>query len=67
MEKIFLGIVIFAIIFILLLTFFIIRVSSNVTENARELRTTLEKVQAPIYSPLGIVVSFFKFLLSFFS
>ena len=66
MEKIFLGIAIFAFVIFLILAVLLLKVSSNVGRNARELKTTLEKIQTT-YSPLGVVVSFFKFLLSLFT
>jgi hypothetical protein len=53
-------------IFILAIFFFISRVSTNVGKGTKELRTKLEGIQTPIYSPLGIVTTILKFFFSIF-
>jgi preprotein translocase subunit YajC len=67
MFKTLLGALALVLIFILAIFFFISRVSTNVGKNSKELKTRLESIQAPIYTPLGIVTTILKFFLSIFS
>jgi hypothetical protein len=54
-------------IFVLSIFFFVYFTSIGVEENVSELRTELEKAQAPVFSPMGIYTTFMKFFLSLFS
>ena len=54
-------------IFILSIFLFVYFASIGVDKNVDELRSELERAQAPTFSPMGIYVAFMKFFLSFFS
>jgi flagellar biogenesis protein FliO len=64
MLKALVGALALVLIFILAIFFFVSRVSTNVGKGTKELRTKLEGIQAPTYSPLGIVTSILKFFFS---
>lgn len=67
MDKIFIIIIAMMLIFILSILLFVYFTSTGVKKNVDELRTELERAQAPVYTPMGIYVAFMKFFLSFFS
>jgi preprotein translocase subunit YajC len=67
MLKALLSALALVLIFILAIFFFISRVSTNVGKNSKELKTRLEAIQAPIYTPLGIATAILKFFLSIFT
>jgi len=47
--------------------FFVYFTSTGIEKDVDDLRTELEKAQAPIYTPMGIYTAFMKFFLSLFS
>jgi hypothetical protein len=46
--------------------FFVYFTSTGVEKDVGQLRTELERAQAPVFSPMGIFSAFMKFFLSFF-
>lgn len=66
MNKFFLGIVILMFIFLFIVFFFVTQVTSRIGKGAKEMRSELERIQAPIYTPMGIFTAFMKLFLSFF-
>ena len=67
MEKIFIVAIVFMFI-ILITTFFLVSVlQTGMSKNVKELRSELELVQAPIYTPMGLYTAFLKIIVSFIS
>ncbi len=67
MDNFFMILIVIMFIFILSIFAFVYFASTGVEKNVSELRTGLEKAQAPIFSPMGIYTTFMKFFLSLFS
>jgi len=67
MDKFFIILIVIMLIFILSIFFFVYFTSTGVEKNVHELRSELERAQTPVFSPMGIFVSFMKFFLSFFT
>jgi len=67
MDKFFVILIALMLIFILSIFLFVYFTSVGIDENVDDLRTELERAEAPRFSPMGIFVSFMKFFLSFFS
>jgi len=67
MQKIFIFAVIFMFIILIAMFFFVSRMSTAMNKNVQELRLELDKVRAPIYTPLGLSTTFLKAILSFLS
>jgi ABC-type uncharacterized transport system permease subunit len=66
MSKIFIIAAILMLIFILSIFLFVSYTSVHMGKNVKEIRAELDRIQTPIYTPMGIYVTFMKFLLSFF-
>lgn len=54
-------------IFILSIFAFVYFTSTGVNENVSELKTELERAQAPVFTPMGIFSRLMNFFLSIFS
>jgi len=67
MNKIFIVFIVSILIFILTTFLIVSYVASRVGTNTKELRSELESIQAPIYTPMGIYTAFMKFILSILS
>ena len=67
MDRFFIILIAIMLIFILSIFLFVYFASVGVDKNVDELRTELERAEAPSFSPMGIFVSFMKFFLSLFS
>jgi len=67
MNKIFIVFIVSILIFILTTFLIVSYVASRVGTNAKELRSELESIQVPIYTPMGIYTAFMKFILSILS
>lgn len=67
MDPKFWGMLAVIFIFFLVVVLVLFKASVTITESAAELRRDLERVQAPIYSPLGIGVAILKWFLSLFT
>ena len=66
MDKFFIILIVIMLIFVLSVFLFVYFTSTGVEKNVDELRTEVEKAQAPTLSPMGIFVRFMRFFLSFF-
>ena len=67
MDAKFWGMLAVIFIFFLVVVLVLFKASTTITQSATELRTDLERIQPPIYSPLGIGVTILKWLLSLFT
>jgi len=67
MDPKFWGMLAVVFIFFLVVVLVLFKASTTITQGAVELRTDLERIQAPIYSPLGVGVTILKWLLSLFT
>jgi len=67
MNKIFIVFIVSILIFILTTFLIVSYVASRVGTNAKELRSELESIQVPIYTPMGIYTAFMKLILSILS
>ena len=52
--------------FLLSILFFVYFTSIGVEKDVNDLKTELEKAQAPFYTPMGIFKAFMEFFLSLF-
>jgi len=43
------------------------QLSANINKNAKEIGSDLERIQNPLYTPMGIANAIMKFFLSLFS
>ena len=66
MDKFFIIVIMIMLIFILSIFFFVYFTSMGVEKDVDNLRTELEKAQAPIYTPMGIFARLMDFFLSIF-
>jgi hypothetical protein len=66
MYKILLGALVLTFVIIMLL-FFFVQLSTNINKNARQIGSDLERIQNPLYTPMGIVNAIVKFFLSIFT
>ena len=66
MDKIFIIIIVLMLFFLVSILFFVYLTSTGVEKDVNNLKTELEKAQAPTLSPMSIVVAFMKFFLSLF-
>lgn len=61
------AIIVLMFIFLLSILLFVYFTSTGVKKEVNSLKSGIEKAQAPIYSPMGIVSALMKFFLSLFS
>lgn len=66
MDKFFIMLIVIMLIFMLSIFLFIYFTSIGVEKDVNDLRTELEKAEAPAFSPMGIFIRFMEFFLSFF-
>ena len=67
MDKFFIILILIMLIFMLSIFLFVYFTSIGVEKDVNNIKTELEKAQAPIYTPMGIFTAFMKFFLSLFS
>ncbi len=67
MDNVFVMIIALMFIFLLSILLFVYFTSTGVKKDVHSLKSELEKAQAPMYSPMGVVSSLMKFFLSLFS
>jgi preprotein translocase subunit YajC len=67
MEGIYVFILVILFVIIVSMFFFAWQTKVGTTKNAKEMKTTLEKIQSSMYTQLSIITNFFKSLKSIFS
>jgi len=67
MDKFFIILILIMLIFMLSIFLFVYFTSIGVEKDVNNIKTELEKAQAPIYTPMGIFTALMKFFLSLFS
>jgi len=67
MDKFFIILIVIMLIFMLSIFLFVYFTSIGVEKDVNNIKTELEKAQAPIYTPMGIFTALMKFFLSLFS
>jgi flagellar basal body-associated protein FliL len=66
MDSLFIIIIVIMLIFIMSILFFVYYTSIGIENNVGQIRSELERAQAPVFSPMGVFSTFMKFFLSFF-